>query len=74
MDSRERANQASAILNNPVFKDTLERLSNDLISQWSIADTTQERELCWMKLNALRSIQEDLEATIHSDKIENTER
>jgi hypothetical protein len=27
-----------------------------------------------MKLNALRSIQEDLEATIHSDKIENTER
>ena len=44
MDSRERANQASAILNNPVFKDTLERISNDLISQWSIADTTEERE------------------------------
>ena len=74
MDSRERANQASAILNNPVFKDTLERLSNDLISQWSIAEERQERELCWMKLNALRSIQEDLEAPIHSDKIENTER
>ena len=74
MDSRERANQASAILNNPVFKDTLAGISNDLISQWSIAEETQERELSWMKLNALRSIQEDLEATIHNDKIENTER
>jgi len=74
MNSRERANQASAILNNPVFKDILARISNDLISQWSIAEETQERELCWMKLNALRSIQEDLKATIHNDKIENTER
>ena len=71
MDSRERANQASAILNNPVFKDTLARISNDLISQWSIAEETQERELCWMKLNALRSIQEDLKAVIHNDKIVN---
>jgi len=74
MNSRERANQASAILNNPVFKDILARISNDLISKWSIAEETQERELCWMKLNALRSIQEDLKATIHNDKIENTER
>ncbi len=74
MDSRERANQASAILNNPVFKDILAQIRNDLISQWSIAEETQEREVCWMKLNALRSIQEDLKATIHNDKIENTER
>jgi len=70
MNYKEKANQAAIILENPVFKETLERLSNDLISQWGIAETTEERELCWMKLNALRSIKEDLEATIHNAKIE----
>jgi hypothetical protein len=70
MNHKEKANQAAIILENPVFKETLERLSNDLISQWGIAETTEERELCWMKLNALRSIKEDLEATIHNAKIE----
>jgi hypothetical protein len=70
MNHKEKANQAAIILENPVFKETLERISNDLISQWGIAETTEERELCWMKLNALRSIKEDLEATIHNAKIE----
>jgi len=70
MNHKEKANQAAIILENPVFKETLERLSNDLISQWGIAETTEERELCWMRLNALRSIKEDLEATIHNAKIE----
>jgi len=70
MNYKEKANQAAIILENPVFKETLERLSNDLISQWGIAETTEERELCWMKLNALRSIKEDLGATIHNAKIE----
>ncbi len=70
MKHKEKAKQAAIILENPVFKETLERISNDLISQWGIAETTEERELCWMKLNALRSIKEDLEATIHNAKIE----
>ena len=74
MNSREKANEAKAILNNEVFKEVMENIQNSLISQWSIAETTDEREICWMKLNALRSIQEDLKATIHNDKIENTER
>jgi hypothetical protein len=70
MNHKEKANQAAIILENPVFKETLKKLSDDLISQWGIAETTEERELCWMKLNALRSIKEDLEATIHNAKIE----
>ena len=71
--SREKANQASMLLQNPVFKETLENLNNNLISQWTIADTVEEREFCWMKLNALSSVKEDLQAFIHSDKIENGE-
>jgi hypothetical protein len=71
MNSREKANQANAILNNEVFKEIVDNLREGLVFQWSISENTSERELCWMKLNALRSITEDLQATIHSDKIEN---
>jgi hypothetical protein len=73
-DTREKANQASAILNNEVFKEILENLEKDLISQWTISETTPERESCWLRLNALRSIVEELQATIQNDKIENFER
>jgi hypothetical protein len=52
----------------------IEGLDKDLVTKWKIADTVEERELCWMKLNALRSIEEDLQAFIHNDKIENNER
>ena len=71
--SREQASQASMLLQNPVFKEMLENLNNNLISQWTIADTVEERELCWMKLNALSSVKGDLQALIHNGKIENGE-
>ncbi len=72
MNSREKANEARAILNNEVFKEVLENIHKGLVSEWSISETTDEREVCWMKLNALRSIQEDLEAVIQNDKIVNS--
>jgi hypothetical protein len=52
----------------------LESLQTTLVTQWRIADTVEEREKCWMKINALSSIEEDLQALIHNDKIENNER
>lgn len=70
MNSREKANQASAILNNKVFKEVIKSIQQSLISKWTIAETIDEREQCWSKLDALRSITEDLEALIHNDKIE----
>ena len=33
--SREQASQASMILENPVFKETLQNISNRLISEWT---------------------------------------
>ena len=71
MNSREKANQANAILNNEVFTEIVKKTKEGLIFQWTIAETPDEREQCWVKLNALSSILEDLEATIQSDKIEN---
>ena len=71
MNSREKATQAAAILRNEVFEETIKNLKEDLIAQWTNAVESSERELCWLKLNALNSILEDLEATIYNDKIEN---
>ncbi len=74
MNSKEQANQAGLILNNEAFKLTLERLNNDLVIQWSMSQSLEERETCWMKLQALGSIVDDLKAVIDDHKIENTER
>jgi hypothetical protein len=71
MDSREKASQASAILNNEVFKYAVKQLKENLISQWTIAESVDSREECWLRLNALSSIEGSLEALIHNHKIEN---
>ena len=74
MNSKEQANQAGLILNNEAFKLTLDRLNNDLVIQWSMSQSVEERETCWMKLQALGSVVDDLKAVIDDHKIENTER
>lgn len=74
MNSKEQANQAGLILNNEAFKLTLDRLNNDLVIQWSMSQSLEERETCWMKLQALGSVVDDLKAVIDDHKIENTER
>lgn len=74
MNPKEQANQAGLILNNEAFKLTLERLNNDLVIQWSMSQSVEERETCWMKLQALGSVVDDLKAVIDDHKIENTER
>tara|TARA_R110002153_G_scaffold11253_3_gene43431 strand:+ start:9431 stop:9655 length:225 start_codon:yes stop_codon:yes gene_type:complete len=74
MNPKEQANQAGLILNNEAFKLTLDRLNNDLVIQWSMSQSLEERETCWMKLQALGSVVDDLKAVIDDHKIENTER
>ena len=74
MNPKEQANQAGLILNNEAFKLTLDRLNNDLVIQWSMSQSLEEREICWMKLQALGSVVDDLKAVIDDHKIENTER
>ena len=74
MNPTEQAHQAGLILDNEAFKITIERLTNDLVIQWRMSQSTQERENCWMKLQALGSVIDDLKAVMDDYKIENTER
>jgi len=71
MNTKEKAVQAEIILGNEVFKQVLIDLEASLVQQWKNSDTTEDRESCWLKIDALRSVTEDLKALIHNDKIEN---
>ena len=71
MNTKERATQANVILTNEVFLEMIDNLENSITKEWELSQTVETRESCWLKLAALRSIIEDLQALVHSDKIEN---
>tara|TARA_R110002012_G_scaffold112342_1_gene257956 strand:- start:1026 stop:1247 length:222 start_codon:yes stop_codon:yes gene_type:complete len=70
---KERANQASLILNNPVIKEMWETLEKDHIANWLNTADYNEQESYWHKINALRSVKEYLESLVDADKIVNKE-
>ena len=73
MDIKERANQASLILNNPIIEEMWETLEKDHIANWLNTADYNEQESYWHKINALRSVKEYLESLVDADKIENKE-
>ena len=73
MDIKERANQASLILNNPIIEEMWETLEKDHIANWLNTAVYTEQESYWHKINALRSVKEYLESLVDADKIENKE-
>ena len=73
MNIKERANQASLILNNPVIKEMWETLEKDHIANWLNTADYNEQESYWHKINALRSVKEYLESLVDADKIVNKE-
>ena len=73
MNIKERANQASLILNNPVIKEMWETLEKDHIANWLNTADYNEQDSYWHKINALRSVKEYLESLVDADKIVNKE-
>ena len=73
MDIKERANQASLILNNPIIEEMWETLEKDHIANWLNTADYNEQESYWHKINALRSVKEYLESLVDADKIVNKE-
>ena len=71
MNTKERATQANVILTNEVFLEMIDNLENSITKEWELSQTVETRESCWLKLAALRSIIEALQALLHSVKIEN---
>ena len=70
MNIKERAAQAKIILDNEVFQSVLLQVEDNLVHEWKISDNREHRESCWLRIDALRSIVEELEAVIQSDMIE----
>ena len=70
MDIKERANQSSLILNNPIIQDMWAKLEKDHVENWLNAELHNDRESFWHRINALRSVKEYLESLVDADKIE----
>ena len=71
MDIKERASQASLILDNRVIEEMWETLEKDHIINWLNTTDSTEQESYWHKINALRSVKEYLESLVDADRIVN---
>ena len=71
-DVREKSAQASSILDNEVFQEGVADIELSLIEQWKHADKQEDRDHYWYKVQALKSILEDLQACMDNNLIENS--
>jgi TATA-binding protein-associated factor Taf7 len=71
MDIREKAAQASSILNNEVFKEAVSNIETTLITEWKNCSDPVIRDRYWAQINALKAIVENLRAFIDDNKIVN---
>lgn len=72
MDIREKAAQASSILNNEVFKEAVSNIETTLITEWkNCSEGPVARDEYWAQINALKAIVENLRAFIDDNKIVN---
>ena len=71
-DVREKSAQASSILDNEVFQEMVANIELSLIEQWKHADKQEDRDHYWYKVQALKSILEDLQACMDNNLIENS--
>ena len=71
-DVREKSAQASSILDNEVFQEVVADIELSLIEQWKHADKQEDRDHYWYKVQALKSILEDLQACMDNNLIENS--
>tara|TARA_R110000765_G_scaffold61321_3_gene118647 strand:- start:3724 stop:3945 length:222 start_codon:yes stop_codon:yes gene_type:complete len=69
---KEKAAQASVILGNEVFQEMVADIELSLIEQWKHADKQEDRDHYWYKVQALKSILEDLQACMDNNLIENS--
>jgi|TARA_R100001463_G_scaffold59_1_gene255 hypothetical protein len=71
-DVREKSAQASSILGNEVFQEVVADIELSLIEQWKHADKQEDRDHYWYKVQALKSILDDLQACMDNNLIENS--
>ena len=71
-DVREKSAQASSILGNEVFQEVVADIELSLIKQWKHADKQEDRDHYWYKVQALKSILDDLQACMDNNLIENS--
>lgn len=65
----ERGRRAEEVLENPIYRESVESIENEVIRQWREARNPQDREQLHQFLLMLGKVQTALEATMRSGKV-----
>ena len=66
-----RGNEARAILANPVFQDSLQRMKQEIVEKWSAcpARDTEGREWLWQHYQVALKFEETLTEVLNTGKV-----
>jgi hypothetical protein len=63
-ERRQRAIRSEQLLNNQDFIEAMADAEEHIISDWRSSAESAQREMCWMKLQALEAVQKQLRAYV----------
>lgn len=63
-ERHQRALRSEQLLNNQDFIEAMADAEEQIISDWRSSSETAQREMCWMKLQALEAVQKQLRAYV----------
>ncbi len=64
-----RGEQASAIMDSPVYREAVERAAENLYDQWLGAKEIADREAAWSKTHALEAIENELRGIVSDGEV-----
>jgi hypothetical protein len=70
VNSEIMARMARNLLEDDAFANSLTRLEATYIEKWRRADTVEEREFVWHRLNALHEVRNDLQTVVDGQAVD----
>lgn len=64
-ERHQRALRSEQLLNDQVFIEAMADAEEQIIGDWRSSQTSESREMCWMKIQALEAIQQQLRANVN---------
>lgn len=58
----QRGMKAEMILNDALFQEMVQDVEIQAVADWKFAQSIAEREMCWMKVQALDAVMKELRA------------
>ncbi len=64
-----RGEQASAIMDSPIFREAVERAAENLYEFWLSSNKIEDREAAWSKTHALEAVENELRGIVSDGEV-----